>query len=79
MVAKGGEGEEGMGEEGGEPSGARAKRMLGFLGANLINVSQRASFQGAHNPTPLQSDLGETRVLSSALSFQSGGISDVLL
>lgn len=71
MVEKGGEGEEGVGEEGGEPSGARAKRMLGFLGANLINVSQKASFQGAHNPTPLQSNFGETREVSNALSFQS--------
>lgn len=29
------------GEDGGEPSGARAKRMLGLLGANLTDVSQK--------------------------------------
>lgn len=38
------------------PSGARAKRMLGFFGTNLISVSQKTKLPGEHKPTRPQSD-----------------------
>ena len=48
--------------EGGGPSGARAKRMLGPLGANFINVSQKTKLpRGAQSSATTKQLLGEHR------------------
>lgn len=58
------------GEEGGGPSGARAKKMLGFLGTDLISVSQKTKLPGAHNPTPPQSNQGDFKPLQKLSDSQ---------
>lgn len=51
-------------EEGGGPSGARAKRMLSFLGANLINVGQKTEL-----PRAAQSSSTTKQLLSEQKNF----------
>ena len=49
-------------EGGGGPSGARAKRMLGPLGANFINVSQKTKLpRGAQSSATTKQLLGKHR------------------
>lgn len=52
------------------PSGARAKRMLGFFGTNLISVSQKTKFPGEHNPTLPQSNQRDFKFLQKLSDSQ---------
>lgn len=65
VVREGGGGRVSGGEEeGGGPGGAKAKRMLGPLGANFINVSQKTKLpRGAQSSATTKQQLGEHRNL----------------